>query len=555
MKFLFHTFIFLCISFGINAQSIVNTKHNLSVTGPGSVKATGETEICLFCHTAHNSKPQSPLWNRNDPGSTYSPYTSSTMKALPGQPSGSSILCLSCHDGTVALGSVLSRSSTISFANTSNMPAGPSNLSTDLRNDHPVSFTYDAALVAANGHLNNPATLGSQITLENNKLQCTSCHDPHKNLYTDFLVASSQYSNICIACHAQPSWSTSSHKTSTKTWNHNAPNPWPFTPWTTVAENACESCHNPHNSGGLKRLLKYPAEEDNCLDCHNGNVATKNIQAEFAKAYKHNVYGYTGTHDPTEASAVSTRHVECVDCHSAHEANATTASAPAVRGPNKGVKGINQSGVAVNPVTNEYEICYRCHSDNPVTGPTTPRRIIQNNVRLEFALNNPSFHPIAGPGVNASVPSLISPLSRTSIIYCTDCHASNGAGSPAGPHGSIYPQILKSQYILTDNTNYNVSNFQLCYNCHSSTSIMNDISFKEHSKHISGERASCNTCHDSHGISSLQGTAANNSNLINFNTNYVTPSSSGILRFDDLGNNKGRCYLRCHGENHNPLSY
>lgn len=275
MKFLFHTFILLCISFGINAQSIVNTKHNLSVTGPGSVKATGETEICLFCHTAHNSKPQSPLWNRNDPGSTYSPYTSSTMKALPGQPSGSSILCLSCHDGTVALGSVLSRSSTISFANTSNMPAGPSNLSTDLRNDHPVSFTYDAALVAANGHLNNPATLGSQITLENNKLQCTSCHDPHKNLYTDFLVASSQYSNICIACHAQPSWSTSSHKTSTKTWNHNAPNPWPFTPWTTVAENACESCHNPHNSGGLKRLLKYPAEEDNCLDCHNGNVATK----------------------------------------------------------------------------------------------------------------------------------------------------------------------------------------------------------------------------------------------------------------------------------------
>ena len=221
MKFLFHIFIFLCISFGINAQSIVNTKHNLSVTGPGSVKATGETEICLFCHTAHNSKPQSPLWNRNDPGSTYTPYTSSTMKALPGQPSGSSILCLSCHDGTVALGSVLSRSSTISFANTSNMPAGPSNLSTDLRNDHPVSFTYDAALIAANGHLNNPATLGSQITLENNKLQCTSCHDPHKNLYTDFLVASSQYSNICIACHTQPAWSTSSHKTSTKTWNHN----------------------------------------------------------------------------------------------------------------------------------------------------------------------------------------------------------------------------------------------------------------------------------------------------------------------------------------------
>jgi hypothetical protein len=59
------------ITLVINAQSIINTKHNLSVTGPGAVKAIGESEICLFCHTAHNSKPLSPLWNRNDPGSTY----------------------------------------------------------------------------------------------------------------------------------------------------------------------------------------------------------------------------------------------------------------------------------------------------------------------------------------------------------------------------------------------------------------------------------------------------------------------------------------------------
>ena len=66
---------------------------------------------------------------------------------------------------------------------------------------------------------------------------------------------------------------------------------------------------------------------------------------------------------------------------------------------------------------------------------------------------------------------------------------------------------------------------------------------------------SCNTCHDSHGISNTQGNATNNSNLINFNKLYVTPSSSGILRFDDQGLYKGRCYLTCHGENHNPYTY
>lgn len=555
MKAIIGFIILTGIYFIADSQSIVDTKHNLSVSGPGTVKAVGESEICLFCHTAHNSKPLSPLWNRNDPGSTYTLYSSSTMQALPSQPTGSSILCLSCHDGTIALGSVLSRSSIISFASAVNMPVGPSNLSTDLRNDHPISFTYDAALATVNGQLKNPATLPSQVKLENNQLQCTSCHDPHKNIYTDFLVASSQNSNLCNACHQKTSWTASSHNTSVKTWNQVTPNPWPYTPWTTVAENACANCHNPHNSGATSRLLKYQTEEDNCLDCHNGNTASKNIQAEFTKTYKHNVYGYTGLHDPTEQGIVNTKHVECVDCHNPHNAKAQTANAPAVRGPNIGVMGINQSGIEVNPATNEYEICYRCHSDNPATGNSTSRPIVQNNVRLEFALTNPSFHPVAGIGVNTNVPSLISPLSTTSIIYCTDCHASNGTTAPAGPHGSIYPQILKLQYLRSDNSNYSVTNYELCFSCHSNTSIMSDASFKEHSKHIIGEKTSCNTCHDPHGISNLQGTATNNSNLINFNRLYVTPSSSGILRFDDLGFESGRCYLTCHGENHNPLTY
>ena len=89
------------------SQSIVNTVHNLSVSGPGDVRATSESEICIFCHTPHNSLPSSPLWNKDDPGYTYTLYHSSTVQAVPGQPDGSSILCLSCHDGTTALGNVI----------------------------------------------------------------------------------------------------------------------------------------------------------------------------------------------------------------------------------------------------------------------------------------------------------------------------------------------------------------------------------------------------------------------------------------------------------------
>ncbi|MCX6268382.1 MAG: 6-bladed beta-propeller, partial [Bacteroidetes bacterium] len=103
-------FMLFCWPGLIHAQSIVNTRHNLSVNGPGEMRANSEEEICLFCHTPHSSRPESPLWNRREPGVTYNLYKSSTMQALPGQPDGTSMLCLSCHDGTIALGSLISRS-------------------------------------------------------------------------------------------------------------------------------------------------------------------------------------------------------------------------------------------------------------------------------------------------------------------------------------------------------------------------------------------------------------------------------------------------------------
>ena len=91
-------------------NSIVQSKHNLSAGSMNSIRASSEEEICIFCHTPHNSAPIQPLWNRNIPVSAYTVYASNSLSAIPGQPTGSSKLCLSCHDGTIALGSVLSTS-------------------------------------------------------------------------------------------------------------------------------------------------------------------------------------------------------------------------------------------------------------------------------------------------------------------------------------------------------------------------------------------------------------------------------------------------------------
>ncbi|MBN1349206.1 hypothetical protein JXJ21_07345 [candidate division KSB1 bacterium] len=540
---------------GTYSQSIVNTPHNLSATGSGTIRATNESEICIFCHTPHSSSPQAPLWNRNTPGQHYALYQSSTIQASAGQPDGASILCLSCHDGTIALGLVLSRDQSIDMTGgTTVLPGGSSNLSTDLSDDHPVSFIYNSSLAASDGELVDPAGLSVPIHLDDQKLQCTACHDPHNNSFGNFLVASTQHSDLCLYCHQKNGWAASEHSLSPAIWNGSGSNPWQHAGYNTVSENGCENCHQPHNAGGAVRLTLYLPEENNCLQCHNGNVASTDIQSDLNKTYRHDVYSYAQLHDPEESALVNIRHVECTDCHNPHAVNSSGATAPDAGGKISGVPGIDSQGNAVASIRYEYELCYRCHADSPdKPGSHTSRQIYQTNVRLEFNPSNPSFHPVENSGRNSYVPSLISPLSESSIIYCTDCHASNNS-SANGPHGSVYSPILKYRYLTGDYTSESYQAYELCYQCHDRNAIVNNGSTEHarqvHRKHIVDVRTPCNVCHDPHGV---QG----HSHLINFNTSVVSKSTGrmGRLEFIDDGTFAGRCYLNCHGWNHNPRSY
>jgi len=557
------------------------TKHNLSASGPGTLKATTESQICLFCHVPHNASPSGQLWNRGASAASYTPYTSSTRKSVAGQPNGASLLCLSCHDGTIALGQLVNPATAISMAGgATTIPAGKTNLGINLSDDHPVSFVYDAALRAARGELADPATLvkPSKVRLDaGNRLQCTSCHDPHDSTNPKFLVVANAASALCQTCHIKNYWAGSDHKNATKTWNGVAPNPWPHTTETTVAANACENCHQPHTAGGSKRLLNYAAEESNCFPCHNGNVAAKNIQAEFSKASRHRVASYTGTHDPTEPASTATAHVECADCHNPHAAYASSPPAgsvpggsatPALAGSQVGVRGININGAEVNPAGAEYEICFRCHADGAANIPASSvgRVIAQNNKRLEFQPTNPSYHPIAAAGKSATnVPSLIAPWTTSSRVRCTDCHNNNAgpysSGTPAvptgtgpnGPHGSTIPMLLERANPTALTTESSTA-YPLCFKCHSYTSIINNAagSFPLHQYHIRDWRIPCSACHDPHGVSATQGTVLNNSRLMNFATALtgisplVTPTGTEPIRWERTTPGHGRCYLVCH---------
>jgi hypothetical protein len=240
-----------------------------------------------------------------------------------------------------------------------------------------------------------------------------------------------------------------------------------------------------------------------------------------------------------------------------------------------GVWGIDRTGGQVFPTgtppsVNEYEICFKCHGDsanlpqkNGAPYPPYPnRQVLQWNKRMQFDPSAVSYHPVAAASKATSAPSLKAPWTISSIITCTDCHDSDtgpnaptpGTG-PSGPHGSSFKHLLVARYDMdTSNVTESAATYALCYKCHDRTIVLGTTSFREHSRHVRSENAPCSICHDSHGVGS-PGTTANNAHLVNFDRRFVTPSSSGLLRWEQTTPGHGRCYLTCHGDNHNPETY
>lgn len=572
--------VFCLAAFTTHAESIVNSVHNLSINGPGTVvKATSESEVCIFCHTVHRSNGQTPLWNHTMSGvSNYVVYSSSTTAslglAIP-QPNGSSRLCLSCHDGTIAIGSVSSCTTPIAMQNgVTTMPSGSDNLGTDLSGDHPISFVYDATLASADPQLNNPSTLTGKVKLDSQgRMQCSSCHDPHDNQFGNFLVMDNTGSALCLVCHNVLNWSGSAHSVSSQTISSTTTASLKLaqrsTPKavTTIAAQACNNCHTSHFAGGKERLMKFASPEQNCLPCHNGSIGgMKNVAADFQKASVHPITQHGSSHSPNEdVINPSTRHVTCTDCHNAHSCKSTNNGQTKLADSSPDVPGVNAGGGIMRPASKEYQLCFRCHGDSISRGPAqVSRQTPETNKRLQFRASNQSFHPVESPGRNKNVPSLIAPWTISSQMECTDCHNSDqspaaGGSGANGPHGSIYPPLLERRLILTDYSPESPASYALCYKCHSRDSILGDQSFRAanslgqnrgHRFHIVDQKTACTTCHDSHGVATAP-------NLINFNTQYVTPSTSmpSAVMYTSSGPGSGTCTLTCHGYDHAMVSY
>lgn len=108
-----------------NIESITNTRHNLTqaFTGPGGSPSPGVgamnsvrnnyQEVCVYCHTPHGANSAqviqgAPIWNRTVNTTGYQIYDKErTLNRPIGQPGPNSLTCLSCHDGTISIDSII----------------------------------------------------------------------------------------------------------------------------------------------------------------------------------------------------------------------------------------------------------------------------------------------------------------------------------------------------------------------------------------------------------------------------------------------------------------
>jgi predicted CXXCH cytochrome family protein len=467
--------------------------------GAGNSPLRGQNaNACLYCHAPHNALSTTPLWNQTlstkpsilYPSATDSPGNATTV----GPPS---VLCLSCHDGTVAAGQ------TVAFGMLQMTGALTAKLGTDLSGSHPFSIQpqmKDAPSLVATlvgSHQTKEAT----VKLVNDNIECNTCHDVHNqfrdSLMPKFLVRANTSGKLCFACHdtgartvnnrtnSLTAWPNSIHAISTATIAVKAG----FGGYANVGQTACGNCHSSHNALGLGLLRKNPNWPPNtdetsqaCLTCHDGSDTLTqpimNVLADFNTPGQkaHPFADATNQHTVWEPIVLErNRHATCADCHAAHAAQPTLSfdSTGNLRPSQMGVAGVGADAIATNTAAYQYENCLRCHGKSAgkqslaAYGYMPARALFTGDtldVSLQLGFGALSAHPVMRGAVNLARPSVLRNMwdisfkvqtrPMSSRLLCTDCHNSDknrefGGIGPNGVHGSKNDHILERQYVMS----------------------------------------------------------------------------------------------------------
>ena len=464
---------------------------------------TNGVATCSACHDEHSEAMQ-PFDAAAQPYVTNLAgiLTSGTNRHFMRVPNNFNQLCNDCH----------------AARNVTNAAAG----------SHPVGIKFSA---------DTTHKLPTQLPLEvgSTNLGCLTCHKIHHGPDADGkLLLLTNSVTLCNDCHTLSSAATpGAHFAGT-----NSATLWPGGKYGSLMpartdpndRGSCLNCHPAHGwpTNAANPTLHFEHlladyQENFCYTCHGTNgPAAKLVGGSFTNRIHHPV----GNADSLRRTG---RSVECVDCHNPHKALAGshvyTATATATRNnvanaPSlRGVDGVafNYSGltnfqaVATNRftyipkttgVTNDYQICFKCHSGyfwrtgTPPSGITTngtAANPVETDLAQEFNPNNKSGHPIVtgldnypnsiAVGAATLKKGLLAAAMKApwnvnvgqQTMMCSDCHdatTTNYVASAAqGPHGSAFNFMLRgpngNNWPNVQNSAFSTS---CCANCHNNSS-------------------------------------------------------------------------------------
>lgn len=282
--------------------SIANTRHNLTVSynSLGQVMDLARNNygaICVYCHTPHgaNGQIQAPLWNRTINPGNYTIYDKPTTLMRPiGLPGPNSLTCLSCHDGTIAIDSVLNMPGSGGYGNNE---VGTSNM----------AFLDNWSAAGNPGPSGDHFVLGPELGTSNTG--CAFCHTPGNPFgapdYSVFMLGTDLRNDHPVGVQFPTSFGP---EIDFNEPNVKVPGKWAF----------FDVNGNNHADKNEVRLYDTgDGPEVECASCHDPHgIPSNGAGTRFNPSFLRVNNGIAGTHNGTTGIVSDGPSALCLTCHS-----------------------------------------------------------------------------------------------------------------------------------------------------------------------------------------------------------------------------------------------
>ena len=239
------------IAWAAAGDGLLGTDHDFA-SGLGAQTAAQTVGLCTFCHTPHKAQSTLLLWNHTLSSNAFSWDVAKTTAGTNfptfagGTYKGATAKCLSCHDGSVAIGDIAWYKEQAwpsgTGMSTFNMGAEPSHQvgpGGAMKGNHPVAmpYPYNNAPNTYNGSTTGPAIVTAEwqtdptllvssvskirlfnddgtgnisagVVLGKTGIECSTCHDPHNKSAVDEMFLRGKISGstqadgyLCLQCH------------------------------------------------------------------------------------------------------------------------------------------------------------------------------------------------------------------------------------------------------------------------------------------------------------------------------------------------------------------